>query len=43
MRDETDLSGLKLTIDLKRGGGPGEADAEAVPTNHTDGFLPLQF
>ena len=30
MRDESDLSGLKLTIDLKRGGGPGEADAEAV-------------
>ena len=30
MRDETDLGGLKITIDLKRGADPGQADAEAA-------------
>ena len=40
MRDETDLSGLKLTIDLKRGADPDEADAEALsaPPRWMDSF-----
>ena len=31
MRDETDLSGLKLAIDLEAGHRPGQAHAEALP------------
>ena len=31
MRDETDLSGLKITIDLKRGVDPDKLMAQAVP------------
>ena len=31
MRDETDLSGLKLAVDLKRGADPRQAHAEALP------------
>ena len=30
MRDETDLSGLKLTIDLKRGVDPDKLMTEAL-------------
>ena len=30
MRDETDLSGLKLAIDLKRGADPEKLMAEAL-------------
>ena len=30
IRDETDLEGLKITIDLKRGHRPGKTDAEAL-------------
>ena len=43
IRDETDLSGLKLTIDLKRGTDPGQADAEAVPPHPPPGQPVLQL
>ncbi|MFR8333151.1 MAG: DNA gyrase subunit A [Oscillospiraceae bacterium] len=43
MRDETDLSGLKLTIDLKRGADPEQLTAKALPADHPDGFLSLQL
>ena len=43
MRDETDLSGLKLTIDLKRGADPEKLMQKALPADHPDGFLSLQL
>ena len=43
MRDETDLGGLKLAIDLKRGDGPGKADGEALQAHAADGLLRLQL
>ena len=33
MRDETDLSGLKLAIDLKRGVDPDKLMAQALPAD----------
>ena len=41
IRDETDLSGLKITIDLKR--GTGKIHAEAVPHDAIAGHVFLQF
>ena len=38
MRDETDLNGLKLTIDLKRGTDPGQAHAEADEVHDAAGY-----
>ena len=43
MRDETDLSGLKLAIDLKRGHGPGQADDHALQADAPGGRLRLQL
>lgn len=42
MRDETDLNGLKLTIDLKRG-ADGQAHAEAVQDDDAAGCVRLQL
>ena len=43
MRDETDLSGLKLAIDLKRGVDPDKLMAEAVPADAPAGHGELQL
>ena len=43
MRDETDLSGLKLAIDLKRGTDPDKLMAEALPAHPPAGRLRLQL
>ena len=43
MRDETDLNGLKLTIDLKRGQDPDKLMAQAVPPDPPGGQLLLQL
>ena len=44
MRDETDLNGLKLTIDLKRGVDAGQADGQAVQDHPAGGQLqPANF
>ena len=43
MRDETDLNGLKLAIDLKRGVEPEQAYAEALPHDAAAGQLCLQL
>ena len=43
MRDETDLNGLKLTIDLKRGTDPDKLMAEALPHHPPPGLLRLQL
>ena len=43
MRDETDLNGLKLTIDLKRGADPDKLMAAAVPRHSPPGHLFLQL
>jgi DNA gyrase subunit A len=42
MRDETDLNGLKLTIDLKRP-GPRQADGAPVQGHAAGGQLRLQL
>ena len=42
MRDETDLTGLKLTIDLKRG-RTRQADGQAVQNDPLQDFLCLQL
>ena len=43
MRDETDLGGLKLTIDFKTRCGPEQADAEAVPADPLQDSFPCNF
>lgn len=43
VRDETDLSGLKIAIDLKRGTDPGKADGQADEDDYPAGQLLLQF
>ena len=43
MRDETDLNGLKLTLDLKRGVDAGKADGQALQDHPAGGQLQLQL
>ena len=43
MRDETDLNGLKLAIDLKRGTDPDKLMAKAVPHDPPPGQPVLQL
>ncbi len=43
MRDETDLNGLKLTLDLKRGVDAGQADGQAVQGHPAGGQLQRNF
>ena len=43
MRDETDLSGLKLTIDLKRGTDPDKLMAKLFKSDSPDGQPVLQL
>ena len=43
MRDETDLNGLKLTIDLKRGQDPDKLMQKAVPHHPAGGLVRLQL
>ncbi len=43
MRDETDLNGLKLTLDLKRGVDPEKADGQALQDHPAGRQLQLQL
>ena len=43
MRDETDLSGLKLAIDLKRGVDPDKLMHQALPADPPAGHRQLQL
>ena len=43
MRDETDLNGLKLTIDLKRGQDPDKLMARLYKATPLEGQLRLQL
>ena len=43
MRDETDLSGLKLTIDFEARNGPGQAHDKTLQADNADGQLLMQL
>ena len=43
IRDETDLSGLRIAIDIKRVGDPEQFHGEVVPHHHAAGFVLVQL